>query len=118
MTRLQNKQRYENRKQYDPNEDHKSQSKYKSTKTYKKGIDHKTKQERIVSPHPPIREIWKKPDKPGSSVKSKTKSSMADQSQINVEVDRYSVMPLPGGTSVLIPEKSNNTITVNDKFIL
>ena len=117
LTRLQIKQKYETRKQYDPNEDHRSQSKYNSTKIYKKGIDHKTKQERIISPHPPIREIWKQSEKPGGSVKSKTTSQMAGQSQTNAEVDRYSVMPLPGGTSVLIPEKSNQTVKNSTKSI-
>ena len=117
LTRLQIKQKYETRKHYDPNEDHRSQSKYNSTKIYKKGIDHKTKQERIISPHPPIREIWKQSEKPGGSVKSKTTSQMAGQSQTNAEVDRYSVMPLPGGTSVLIPDKSNQTVKNSTKSI-
>ena len=42
---------------------------------------------------------------------------MAGQSQTNAEVDRYSVMPLPGGTSVLIPDKSNQTVKNSTKSV-
>ena len=44
-------------------------------------------------------------------------SKKADQSQTHAEVDRYSVMPLPGGTSVLNPDKSNQTVKNSTKSV-
>ena len=44
-------------------------------------------------------------------------SQAADQCQTHVEVDRYSVVPLPGGTIVLIPEKSNQTVKNSTKSV-
>lgn len=97
------------RKRYDPKEDHRSQTKYSITKTYPKGIDYQTRQERIVSPHPPIREKWTT----NTAVGTLTRSQLAQQSPSETEGDRYSSIKLPGGTNVLIPDlasqKSKNT---------